>query len=105
MNSQKMLYITQLIYIKPGQEAVFQQFEDIAIPIISKYNGQLLLRIRPDEKAFIEHHINKPYEVHLVEFDSEQDFRAFMQDEERKKFLHLKEQAIESVWLMRGEKF
>ena len=105
MNSQKMLYITQLIYIKPGQEAVFQQFEDIAIPIISKYNGQLLLRIRPDENAFIEHHINKPYEVHLVEFDSEQDFRAFMQDEERKKFLHLKEQSIESVWLMRGEKF
>lgn len=99
-----MLYITQLIYIKPGQEAVFQQFEDIAIPIISKYNGRLLLRIRPDENSFIEHHINKPYEVHLVEFGSEQDFKHFMQDEERKKFLHLKEQSIESVWLMRGEK-
>lgn len=31
-----MLYITQLIYIKEGQEAIFHRFEDIAIPIISK---------------------------------------------------------------------
>ena len=41
------LYFTQLIYIKEGQEATFHQFEDVAIPLISKYNGQLLLRVRP----------------------------------------------------------
>lgn len=31
-----MLFITQLIYIKEGQENVFHQFEDIAIPVIKK---------------------------------------------------------------------
>lgn len=97
-----MLFITQLIYIKDGQENVFNQFEDIAIPIILRYNGQLLLRVRPAENAFIEHNIDKPYEIHLVKFNSEQDFQNFTTDEERKQFLHLKEQSIKSVLLIKG---
>ncbi|HEY0261489.1 MAG TPA: DUF1330 domain-containing protein [Chitinophagales bacterium] len=97
-----MIYITQLIYIKDGQEKVFCQFEDIAIPIISKYNGRLSLRVRPTENSYIEHHIEKPYEIHLVEFETEQDFQNFMHDEERKKFLHLKEQSIKTVLLIKG---
>ncbi len=97
-----MTYITQLIYVKEGQEAVFHQFENVAIPIISKYNGQILLRIRPDENSYIENSIEKPYEVHIVEFKSEQDFKNFMQDDERKKFLHLKEQSIKTSILFQG---
>ena len=97
-----MIYFTQLIYIKEGQEAIFHQFEDIAIPAILKYNGRLLLRIRPTEDTFIESSIEKPYEVHLVEFESESDFHDFMKDEERKQFLHLKEQSIQSVVLIKG---
>jgi uncharacterized protein (DUF1330 family) len=97
-----MVYITQLIYIKEGQQHIFHQFEDIAIPIISKYNGQLQLRIRPDDTAVIETNIDKPYEIHLVEFSTESDFQNFMHDEERKKFLHLKEQSIKAVILIKG---
>lgn len=99
-----MLYFTQLIYIKEGQEELFHQFEDVAIPLISKYNGKLLLRIRPTENSFIEYSIDKPYEVHLVEFNNETDFENFVKDEERKKFLHLKEQAIKTSVLIKGEK-
>jgi uncharacterized protein (DUF1330 family) len=99
-----MIYLTQLIYIKNGQEDVFHQFEDIAIPAISKYNGRLLVRVRPDEHAFVETQIGKPYEIHLVEFDSEQDFLNFQQDEERRKFLHLKDQSVESILLVKGIK-
>ena len=99
-----MIYITQLIYIKEGREKTFHEFEDVAIPIIAKYNGRLLLRVRPQKEGFIENSIDKPYEIHLVEFDSEQDFKNFMLDEERKKFLHLKEQSIESSILYKGEK-
>ena len=99
-----MIYITQLIYIRDGEENVFNQFEDIAIPIISKYNGRLLLRVKPGETAFIEARIEKPYEMHLVEFDTPQDFDNFMRDEERKKFLHLKEQSIKSSVLIKGTK-
>jgi len=99
-----MIYITQLIYIKSGQEGVFDEFESIAIPIISKYNGRLLLRIRPATESFIERTVDSPYEVHLTEFDSEMDFQNFMKDEERKRFLHLKEKSIEMSVLFKGEK-
>lgn len=99
-----MIYITQLIYIKEGQEDVFHQFEAVAIPLIEKYNGQLLLRIRPTDDSYIGQQIDKPYEIHLVKFDNEQDFAAFSQDESRTQFLHLKEQSVQSAILIQGIK-
>ncbi|MCX6180395.1 MAG: DUF1330 domain-containing protein [Bacteroidetes bacterium] len=99
-----MIYITQLIYIIDGQEKVFDEFESIAIPTILKYNGRLLLRIRPSHDGYIEHHIDKPYEIHLVEFATQQDFDHFKNDEERKKFLHLKEQSIKATMMIQGAK-
>jgi hypothetical protein len=75
-----MIYITQLIYIVKGQEKIFDQFEEVAIPLISKYNGRLLFRARPDDKSYIESQIEKPYEIHLVELDSQQDFENIKKD-------------------------
>lgn len=100
----KMVLITQLIYIIEGQENVFDEFEGIAIPIIQKYNGRLLLRVRPTESNFIQYSTDKPYEIHLVEFETEQDFDNFKQDEERKKILALKEQSIRKIILIQGYK-
>ena len=99
-----MIYITQLIYIIPGQEKVFDEFEAVAIPCIAKYNGKLLFRVRPSESSFIEYEVEKPYEIHLVEFNNEQDFENFKRDDERKKFLHLKEQSIRSSIMIIGNK-
>lgn len=99
-----MIFITQLIYLAEGQEKVFHQFEDLAIPIIAKYKGKLLLRVRPNETGIIEKNIETPYEIHLIEFENEQYFSNFLKDEERKKFLHLKEQSIRSSLLIKGEK-
>jgi uncharacterized protein (DUF1330 family) len=101
---QKMIFLTQVIYVKEGQEDVFHQFEDIAIPAIAKYNGRLLIRIRPDQHSIIEESIGKPYEIHLVEFDTEQDFLNFQQDEERKRFLYLKDQSVKLTLLFKGTK-
>ena len=97
-----MIYITQLIYLKEGQENTFHQFEDIALPIISKYNGRLLLRIRPTPSEVIENNIEAPYEIHLVEFQADSDLENFSLDKERRSFLHLKEQSIRSVMLIKG---
>jgi hypothetical protein len=98
-----MLYITQLIYIKPGQEQVFDEFEAVAIPIIAKYNGRLLFRLRPSESDFIECNMERPYEIHLTEVASEQDLQNFLKDEERQRFLHLKEQSIKLAILYSGK--
>lgn len=99
-----MIYITQLIYLREGKEELFHEFEDLVIPIIPKYNGRLLLRVRPGETSIVERNIDKPYEIHFVEFDSEQDFRNYSEDEERKRLLHLKEKSVRSILLVRGEK-
>lgn len=100
----QLIYLTQLIYINEGQENIFHQFEALAIPTIAKYNGRLMLRIRPDDNSIIENNMDKPYEIHLVTFESEQDFENFKKDEERKQFLHLKEQSIKASLLIQGLK-
>lgn len=96
-----MIYITQLIYIHPGKEAVLDKFEAVAIPLIHKYNGTLIFRCRPTADAFIDG-IAQPYEIHLVSFPQEHDFEAFKKDEERKQFLHLKEEAIKAVLMIKA---
>ncbi len=100
-----MIVVTQLIYIHKGQETVFDEFEAVAIPAISRYNGRLLFRLRPAADAYIESDIEPPYEIHMVEFAQEADLTAFMQDEERKRFLNLKEQSVRSMMLVKGENY
>jgi len=99
-----MIHIIQLIYVIEGKENILHQFEEIAIPTILKYNGRLSLRIRPDNQSIIENSIEAPYEIHFVEFDSQEDFDNFKKDEVRKKFLYLKEASIKSTILIQGEK-
>ncbi|MEQ9376946.1 MAG: DUF1330 domain-containing protein [Imperialibacter sp.] len=99
-----MIYLTQLIYIKEGKEDVFNQFEAVAIPRIPIYNGKLLFRLRPSKESYIDIAVEEPYEIHYVSFESQADFEAYLKDEERKKFLHLKEESIKSVTLIKGEK-
>ena len=100
-----MIYITQLIYIHEGQEAAFNEFESHAIPIIANYRGELVLRIRPEKDQFIEiGSVERPYEIHLISFETEADFSAFLVDKHRKKFLHLKEKSMKVSFLIKGEK-
>ncbi len=99
-----MIFITQLIYIIEGQEQIFDEFEEIAIPTILKYNGRLLFRIRPTENNFIESNMDKPYEIHLVEFESQEDFDNFKQDKERNEWLHLKNKSINTSISIQGTK-
>lgn len=98
-----MIYLTQLIYIKPGCEAIFHQFEDIAIPLVEKYGGKMLLRCRPDAVNFVDFNFGLPYEIHLVSFESQADFENFKVNPERQTYLHLKAQSVERVVLMEGK--
>ncbi len=99
-----MVYLTQLIFIKEGKEAAFQQFEAFAIPLMEKYNGRLMYRLRPEQKSFIAGDEQRPYEIHFVSFASEEDFENFMKDDSRSAFIHLKEESVKSVLLVKGSK-
>lgn len=96
-----MVYITQLIYIKEAMQDVFDAFEKEAIPIIARYGGTLLLRTRNSE--IVEQAIEPPYEIHIVSFPTDEHFERFMKDETRKTFLHLKEQSVREVILIKGQ--
>ena len=62
-----------------------------------------MLRVRPNANTLIESNIEAPYELHLISFKSESDFQAFLNDDERKQFLHLKEQSIKTSMLFKGK--
>jgi uncharacterized protein (DUF1330 family) len=98
-----MLYITQLIHLISGQESVFDEFESVAIPLIAKHGGEMILRIRPTDDAYLIATTEKPYEIHLVSFPDESAFQTFMQDDTRQQFLHLKQASIRSSVLIKGQ--
>lgn len=98
-----MIYITQLIFIKENREDVFHEFENRVLPLLEKFNGKLIFRLRPKEDDFISYSREKPYEIHFISFDSENDFEKFMSDGERKKYIHLKDESVESVLLVKGK--
>jgi hypothetical protein len=49
-----MIYLTQLIFVKEGKENVFHEFEDFAIPLMEKYNGRIIHRLRPQKKRIFQ---------------------------------------------------
>jgi uncharacterized protein (DUF1330 family) len=97
-----MIYLTQIVYVVPGQEDVFHQFEDVAIPLIAKHGGQLVLRLRPNAESVVASAGEVPYEVHVVCFENEDDLARFARDDERQRFLHLKNKSIRSSLLIKG---
>jgi len=97
-----MIYLTQLVYVHPGKEDVFHQFEDVAIPLIAKHGGKLVLRLRPNPETVVSSTTEVPYEVHIVQFENEDDLGRFMRDDERQRFLHLKNESIRSSLLIKG---
>jgi hypothetical protein len=99
-----MIYITQLIFIKEGKEEKFPEFESHAIPLMEKYNGKIIYRLRPSRENFIDADKELPYEIHFISFGSEQDLAEFMKDDGRLQFLHLKNESVKSMLLVKGEK-
>ncbi|MBS1533159.1 MAG: DUF1330 domain-containing protein [Bacteroidetes bacterium] len=98
-----MLYYTQLIFIKEGQEDKFNLFESHVLPLLERHNGTLLYRVRPTDDCVIETSMDKPYEVHLVSFPAREDFEAYAKDNDRLKYMHLKEASIEKALLIEGK--
>ena len=72
-----MRYYTQLVFLRPGKEAAFHEFEDHVLPLLATYGGQLLLRWRHAPGVVIETAVGDPYEVHLVAFPTAEDFRNY----------------------------
>lgn len=63
-----MIYLTQLIFLHPNKEETFNEFESFAIPLMEKYGGRMIYRIRPSAEAFVSADEELPYEIHYLSF-------------------------------------
>ena len=100
--AELMRYYTQLVFVRPGKEEAFHEFEDHVLPLLAMYGGQLLLRWRYTPGVVIDTTVGDPYEVHLVAFPTADDFRRYASDDTRTTYLHLKDSAVERVMLIEG---
>ena len=98
-----MIYITQLIFVKKGKENEFLEFENHVIPLMEKYNGKVLYRIRPSAENYVDLIEKMPFEIHFISFNSENELGQFMKDDDRLNFIHLKDESVESILLVKGE--
>ena len=73
-------------------------------PDYEKYNGKIIHRLRPPKEAYISSSEEQPYEIHFISFDSENDLAEFLKDDTRQKFMHLKNESVQSSLLIKGEK-
>jgi hypothetical protein len=97
-----MIYLTQLVYVHEGKERDFEAFEDVVLPLLASYRGELVLRLRPPPASFVAGTEEAPYEVHVVRFESEADLAAYSSDETRQQALPLKDASVKRVVLLRG---
>jgi antibiotic biosynthesis monooxygenase (ABM) superfamily enzyme len=99
MNAEK-IYFTMLVYIKPGQYAIFQAYENKVLPLLPAYNGTLELRLKTDKKA---DETEVPDEIHILSFYSMKDFESYRNDDQRKKYIAMFHQAVEKAMLIQGK--
>ncbi len=103
MNSPILLLVR--LFIHPGREAEFRQFETAAARIMAGYGGRIERVIRPltlltsgsltDEPL--------PHEIHLVSFPSMAQFEAYRKDETLAELAPLRQVAIVRTEITLGE--
>jgi uncharacterized protein (DUF1330 family) len=88
------------LFIHPGCEVEFRQFETEAARIMKKYGGRIEHVIRPNASVPPD---SLPYEIHVVSFPSLQQFEAYRGDAELAKFAPLRQSAIARTEIVIGE--
>ncbi|HEV8246480.1 MAG TPA: hypothetical protein VGP93_11960, partial [Polyangiaceae bacterium] len=84
-------------------EEPFHSFEAAVLPLLAKYRGELLLRLRPSESSLIGGSAEMPYELHVVRFETEADLANYSADDERQRHLQLKDESVRRTLTIKGE--
>ena len=94
----KRLTLIAALYLHPGREAEFAQFEAAAAEIMQRYGGMIERRIgvAPDSGQHL------PYEVHVLSFRDERSFQAYRTDPDLQVLSALRALAIRETVLWFG---
>jgi uncharacterized protein (DUF1330 family) len=89
--------IVAALFIHPGREAEFEQFETAAESIMRRYGGRIERRIGLAASA----DTNQPHEVHIVTFPDRQSFERYRADTDLQALAQLRARAIRdtTIWI------
>ena len=96
---ERTLLLLVSLYIHPGQEMAFREFEFAAARIMGRYGGRIERVIRP-ERVVPEGEV--PHEVHLASFPDEAAFVAYRADAELAGLTALRQAAIARTEILFG---
>jgi uncharacterized protein (DUF1330 family) len=88
------------LFVHPGREVEFRQFETQAAQIMRKYGGRIERVIRPTSASPGE---VLPHEIHLVSFPSMAQFEAYRSDSDLAQLGPLRQAAIAKTEIVIGE--
>ena len=88
------------LFIHPGQEIRFRQYETEAVRIMRRYGGQVERVIRPLVAAPA---VPLPHEIHIISFPSIERFEAYRADTDLAELAPLRQSAIARTEIMIGE--
>jgi uncharacterized protein (DUF1330 family) len=97
--TEQRLYLTVLLYVKPGMDEQFQDYERKVRPIIESYGGRFEKIIRP---ANISGELAMPDEVHWLSFPSEQSFLRYRTDPVLPQLAHMRASATAKTIIISG---
>ena len=93
------IFVIARLFVHPGCEAEFRQFETAAARIMERYGGHIEKVIRP---LSANHEGPLPHEIHLVSFPSQEQFEAYRADAELAGLAALRQAAIARTELVMG---
>jgi uncharacterized protein (DUF1330 family) len=93
------LLLLARLFVHPGREAEFRQFESAAARIMARYGGRIEKVIRPLSSSPQE---SLPHEIHLISFPGQEAFDAYRADAELAGLAELRQRAILRTELVIG---
>jgi antibiotic biosynthesis monooxygenase (ABM) superfamily enzyme len=87
------------LYLHPGREREFEEFETAAAEIMRRYGGAIERRIRIAAAA----DQDRPYEVHIVAFPDDRSFQQYRADPDLQALAGLRATAIRETVVWSGK--
>jgi uncharacterized protein (DUF1330 family) len=91
-----MLVVVAVLYVRPGAEEVFADFEEQALAILHEHGGRLERAVRPVCAA------DAPHEIHVLTFPSQSVFDAYRGDPRLAALASPRQSAVEKTVLWSG---
>lgn len=87
----KLFYIVAQLYIYPGKEAEFHEYETQALHIARKHGGELICAFTP---VYADAGVETPTEIHVLRFFDREAFDTFKSDPEHVTIADLRSKVI-----------